>query len=155
LAKAMSTEHVVVVFRARNRERDRVLPTSSEIIPSKPGSFVARASRPVRKDVGGREWLVEVEVHLPGMYLDPEHWLRTCHGFLVDSESGEDVGVVDDVQLASGSGHAVGLVVATGWSGRHARSIAAADVQAIVPSERRLVVRDTATRSPAAGPGRT
>jgi hypothetical protein len=150
----MSTEHVVLVFRACNRERDRALPTSNEIIPSKPGSLVARASRPVRKDVGGREWLVEVEVHLPGMNLDPEHWLRTCHGFLVDSESGESVGVVDEVQLAPDSDHAVALAVATGWSGRHVRTITTADVQAIVPTERRLVVKDTAARSPAAGRGR-
>jgi sporulation protein YlmC with PRC-barrel domain len=145
----MGTERVFVVFHARNPEGDRAGPTSSTILLSKPGSLVARASA-ARTDVGEREWVVEVEVDLPGMNLDPEHWLRTCHGFLVDSESGESVGVVDNVQLAQDSKHAIALAVATGWSGRHMRTIATADVQAIVPSERRLIVKDSAAGRPKA-----
>lgn len=57
------------------------------------------------------------------------------------------MGVVDDVELAPGSDQAVALVVASGWFGRHIRKIAAADVQAILPSERRLVVKDVAAGS--------
>jgi hypothetical protein len=86
--------------------------------------------------------LVEVEVDLRGVNLDAEYWLNHCHGFLVDSESGEGVGVVDDVELASGSDRAVVLIVVSGRFGRHIRRTAVADVQAIVPSERRLVVTD-------------
>jgi uncharacterized protein YrrD len=97
--------------------------------------------------------LVEVEVDLDEVNLDPEYWLGHCHGFLVDSESGEGVGVVDDVELAPGSDRAVVLVVASGWFGRRVRRIAVADVQAIIPSERRLIVTD-APRTPGARHGR-
>jgi hypothetical protein len=101
-------------------------------------------SRPgeVSRDGDGR-WLIELEVDLRGMNLDAEYWLSNCHGFLVDSEAGKEIGVVDDVEVEHGSGRAVALVVASGWFGRHLRTIAVADVQAILPSEERLVVRDS------------
>jgi uncharacterized protein YrrD len=88
--------------------------------------------------------VVEVEVDLEGVNLDPEYWLRHCHGFLVDSESGEGVGLVDDVEVAPGSDHAAALIVAAGRFGRHVQTIDVADVRAIVPSERRLIVKDGA-----------
>jgi hypothetical protein len=47
---------------------------------------------------GGPRWLIELEIDLQGMTLDPEYWLSNCHGFLVDSEA-EEIGVVDDVEL--------------------------------------------------------
>jgi hypothetical protein len=77
------TERVHVVFRASTCADDRALP-QGEAPP----------------------WVVEVEANLAGVKLEAEYWLRHCHGFLVDSESGEDVGVVDDVAL--GSDHAAG-----------------------------------------------
>lgn len=82
-----------------------------------------------------------------GANLDREYWLCNCHDFLVDTESGEGVGIVDDVELAPGSDQAVALVVSSGWFGRHVRKIAAADVRAILPSERRLIVKDAAAGS--------
>ena len=94
-----------------------------------------------------RHWLIELEVDLRGTNLDPEDWLSNCHGFLVDSESGEEIGVVDDVELEPGSGRAASLVVASGWFGRHVQTIAVADVQTIVPCEERLVVSDPTGRA--------
>jgi hypothetical protein len=88
------------------------------------------------------DWLVEVEVDLRGSNLDPEYWLSNCHGFLVDSELGRDVGVVDDVELEPASGRAAALVVASGWFGRRLCTIPVSRVLRIVPSEKRLVVRD-------------
>lgn len=90
---------------------------------------------------------IEIEADVRGSNPDPQYWLRHCHDFLVDSESGEQIGVVDDVELASGSGRAVALVVASGWFGRQVHRIDVADVQTIVPSERRLVVKDDAARA--------
>jgi sporulation protein YlmC with PRC-barrel domain len=79
--------------------------------------------------------------------------LRCCHGFLVDTESGAEVGVVDDVELASEAGEMVALVVARGWFGREVARIDVSDVQAIVASERRLIVRDDAVPAGRAGDG--
>lgn len=121
----MVSERVWVVFRASTRADEDGEATG------------ASASEP-----GGR-WLVEVEVDLEGVTLDPEYWLRHCQGFLVDSEAGEELGVVDDVELSRDSERAVALVVVSGWFGRHAEMIDVADVQAIVPSQRRLIVQDT------------
>ena len=88
-----------------------------------------------------------------GVSHDPEYWLRHSHGFLVDSESGAQVGVVDDIELAPDSGETVALIVASGWLGRSIRRIAAGDVCAIAADERRLIVRDDAVRSGGAGSG--
>jgi sporulation protein YlmC with PRC-barrel domain len=74
--------------------------------------------------------------------LDLEYWLANCHDFLVDSEDGEEIGVVDDVELEHGSGHPVALLVACGWFGRHVRPIPVEHVRAIFPGEMRVVVRD-------------
>ena len=143
------TEPVSILLRARTREDDPPLASSSATVAPAPGSLVIKASRAAGKEVGEpeRRWLVEVEVDLRGANLDPERWLRHCHSFLVDSESGEKIGVVDDVELASGSDQAVALVVACGWFGRHIRTIAVADVEAIVPGERRLIVTDAAAQA--------
>jgi hypothetical protein len=51
------------------------------------------------------------------------------------------------VELAPGSDRPVALVVASGWFGRHVRKIPVADVQAIVPDEQRLIVKDSAAGS--------
>jgi sporulation protein YlmC with PRC-barrel domain len=76
------------------------------------------------------------------MRMDLEYWLANCHDFLVDSEEGEEIGVVDDVELRHGSGDPVALVVACGWFGRHVCLIPVEHVQAVIPGERRVIVRD-------------
>jgi sporulation protein YlmC with PRC-barrel domain len=95
-----------------------------------------------QRDERAHGWLIEVDIDLRGANLDPEYWLSNCHGFLVDSELGREIGVVDDVELEPASGRAVALVVASGWFGRRLRTIPVSDVQRIVPSEERLIVRD-------------
>ena len=132
----MAGECVGVVFRTSSRADNLAWPHL------KPLRLVAEASNPSGNE-RERRWFVDVEVHLGGVNLNPRYWLRHCRGFLVDSESGEDVGVVDDIELAADSDDAAVLVVVSGWFGRHVRRIAVADVQAIVPSERRLIVMDT------------
>jgi sporulation protein YlmC with PRC-barrel domain len=101
----------------------------------------------------GQGWLIEFELDLRGANLDPEYWLSNCHGFLVDSELGREIGVVDDVELEPASGRAIALVVASGWFGRRLRTIPVSDVQRIVPSEERLIVRDP-ERPSSVSPGR-
>ena len=147
------SEHVSVVFRAATRLDDDALP---RLEASREGPVRLVAEVPgVSAGERARRWRVEVEVevNLEGVNLDPEYWLRHCHGFLVDSETGENLGVVDDVELAPDSERAIALVVALGWFGRRTKTIAVADVQAIVPSQRRLIVRDlTRAFDPEPGP---
>jgi sporulation protein YlmC with PRC-barrel domain len=116
--------------------------------PAHPPSGAERFVLDTRRGSGAEpddreaDWLVEVEVDLRGSNLDPEYWLSNCHGFLVDSELGRDIGVVNDIHLEPSSGRAVALVVASGWFGRRLRTIPVSDVLRIIPSEERLVVRD-------------
>ena len=146
--KVVVSERVHVVFRASAPTDTRSLP-QVEALPSGPLRLVAETAGPPGNELE-RRWLVEVAIDLGGVNLDPEYWLRHCYGFLVDSESGQCVGVVDDVDLASGSDRGTALVVASGWFGRNIQTIAVADVQAIVPSERRLIVKEEAAYSAAA-----
>jgi sporulation protein YlmC with PRC-barrel domain len=143
----MKSERISVVIRAKGRARgtarragsDR--PSGAERVDGETISWARGES-----GNGDSRWLIEMDVDLRGMNLDPEYWLCNCHDFLVDSEAGEEIGVVDDVELEQGSGRAVALVVAVGWFGRHVRKISVGDVQAIVPSEERLVVTDSEAR---------
>jgi hypothetical protein len=148
----MSDESVCVVFRPSS-EDDPALWRPEDLPPSISKLLIVRASGSTRKAAGEPEdpWLIVVEVDPQGANLDPEDCLRHCRDFLVDSESGEGIGVVDDVELAAGSDRAVALIVASGWFGRHVQTIDVADVQAILPTQRRLIVKDAAARPPRAG----
>jgi sporulation protein YlmC with PRC-barrel domain len=112
-------------------------PSGAETFPLQPPG----QPRPRRED-GSEEWLIEVELDLRGAKLDPEYWLSNCEGFLVDSELGREVGVVDDVELEPATGRVAALVVVSGWFGRRVRTIPASHVRRIIPSEERLVVSD-------------
>jgi sporulation protein YlmC with PRC-barrel domain len=140
----MSSERVSVVIRAKGRARGTARrakaerPSGAQRLGAETISWAGGES-----GNGDRGWLIELDVDLRGMNLDPEYWLCNCHGFLVDSESGAEIGVVDDVELEPRSGRAVALVLASGWFGRSVRRISVADVQTIVPSQERLVVSDS------------
>jgi hypothetical protein len=135
----MVGERVCVVLRARIGAEDQTLP-QLETSPSQPLRLVAGTSgRGQRRPE--HQWVVELEVDLTGMILDAEYWLRSCHGFLVDSDLGHGVGVVVDVELTPDSNDATALVLTSGWFGREVFKVAVADVQAIVPGERRLLVK--------------
>jgi hypothetical protein len=81
--------------------------------------------------------------------LDADYWLGNCHGFLVDSPSGE-VGVVEDVYQGRRGPRL--LVVASGWFGRSLGLVRVEDVAAIYPDEERLVLgRTPAFHAPSPG----
>jgi sporulation protein YlmC with PRC-barrel domain len=91
-----------------------------------------------------------VYAEMLSMSTDLEYWLANCHDFLVDSEEGEEIGVVDDVELEQDSGHPIALIVACGWFGRKVSPIPVENVRAIIPDEKRVVVRDFEARNGAA-----
>jgi hypothetical protein len=139
----MSSERVSVVIRAGGRARGTAGRERSDR-PS--GAERLDPEVPAPNGESGksdRAWLIELEVDLRGVRLDPEYWLSNCHGFLVDSEGDEEIGVVDDVELEQDSGRAAAIVVASGWFGRRRRRIPVADVRAIFPSQERLVVGES------------
>jgi hypothetical protein len=73
----------------------------------------------------------------------PAWWLANCHGFLVDDEAEQPIGVVDDVLLNHVGKHPCALVVVQGW-GRRWLIVPVDAVTKITPAERRLtVVRST------------
>jgi hypothetical protein len=150
----MSDESVCVVFRPSSED---ALWSPESLRPSISKLLIVRTIKPRQEAVGEREdpWLIVVEVDPHGANLDPESCLRHSRDFLVESESGERIGVVDDVELAAGSDRAVALIVASGWFGRHVHKIDVANVQAIAPTQQRLIVKDAAARPPGAGRRRT
>ena len=137
----MSTESVSVVIRAEGRNVARRRSTHPPSGAHRLLAEVSGQSGTEERDPE-RRWVVELAVDLRGTNLDPEYWLSHCEGFIVDSESGEEIGVVEEVELERGSGRAIALVVARGWFGRHRQTIPVAEVRTIFPSEERLVVSD-------------
>ena len=84
-----------------------------------------------------RNWVLEVEVDVA--VPDPEELLLASPDFLVDTADGE-LGVVEEVEVASGGGVAA-LLVAGGRFGRRRIRVPVEDVETILPAERRIVVR--------------
>ncbi len=70
-----------------------------------------------------------------------DYWLRHCHGFLVDTVAGDEVGVVDDVALDARAREAATLIVACGWFGRRRLSVPVDEVETILPGSRQLFLR--------------
>ena len=68
-----------------------------------------------------------------------EHWLANSHGFLVDTTSGDPLGVVDDLRRHTRHGRAVLLEVNVGRRGARGLLLDAANVHALMPAERRMV----------------
>ncbi|HEU0305280.1 MAG TPA: PRC-barrel domain-containing protein [Gaiellaceae bacterium] len=83
-------------------------------------------------------------VNRPGEDPELEYWLANCEGFLVDTESNEEVGVVDEVEMDPDSGRAVTLLVSCGWFGHRRLRVPARDVVAISPGARALIVKTAA-----------
>jgi hypothetical protein len=76
--------------------------------------------------------------------LSLEAYLRSAHGFLVDTTHGRELGVVDDVVTEQQTGRVVAIQVCGGWFGRRRRTIQVGDVEGVFPSARRLVVAESA-----------
>jgi sporulation protein YlmC with PRC-barrel domain len=76
--------------------------------------------------------------------LSLDAYLRSAHGFLVDTTRGRELGVVDDVVIEQQTGRVVTIEVCGGWFGRRRRTIDVRDVEAVFPETRRLVVAESA-----------
>lgn len=71
--------------------------------------------------------------------LDAERCLSESEGFLVQSASGEPIGVVEEVRVDARSGKAE-FDVRAGWFGRHRFSAQGEEVVAILPGTERLIL---------------
>jgi hypothetical protein len=69
----------------------------------------------------------------------PAWWLANAHGFLVDDQHEQPIGVVDDVLLDRTGKHPRALVVVLGW-GRRRLVVPVDAVTEIAPAQRRLTV---------------
>jgi hypothetical protein len=96
-------------------------------------------ARPAGTADPARSWAVSVELDFDPTALG-EYWLSRCHGFLVETPTGDAIGVVDDVHVDQPSGQAISVAVAAGWFGRRRFSVPADNVRVILPHERRLLI---------------
>jgi hypothetical protein len=98
---------------------------------------------------GGAQWRPTIEVQ--GPLRSSTWWLAHAHGFLVDDQDEQPVGVVEDVHFDHDDGPTA-LVVTQGW-GHRWLVIPTDAITEIAPAERRLtVVRAvTSDRWPQAG----
>lgn len=112
-------------------------PTVSMVVPS--GTIRIRRLRhaPDR----GRAWVVDVEIELPEQ--DPEQLLAGCEGYLVDTTDGRELGVVDEVERHGPEGSAFALIVVRDWLARHRVRIDADAVEALFPTEERVIVDES------------
>jgi PRC-barrel domain len=84
----------------------------------------------------------------------PEHWLRHCQGFRVDSADGR-IGTVENVRFDGPSPEPQALVIRVGLFGKRLLIVPVSEVKAILPHERLVVLpaspRLLATEAGAAG----
>jgi uncharacterized protein YrrD len=73
--------------------------------------------------------------------LAAEAYLRSAHGFLVDTVDGREVGVLEEVLFAEETGNVKALKVVGGWFGRRETVVDVNDVEEIFPALRRLTIR--------------
>jgi hypothetical protein len=85
-----------------------------------------------------RTWLLDLEIDVA--VPDPEEILAGSEGFLVDTADGREAGMVDRVEFAS-EGTVSALIVSGGWLGRSRARMEVEAIDAILPAERRIVVR--------------
>lgn len=76
--------------------------------------------------------------------LAMDAYLRSAHGFLVDTSRGRELGVVEDVVIEQQTGRVLTIEVCGGWFGRRRRTIDVGNVEAVFPAQRRLVVAESA-----------
>lgn len=74
--------------------------------------------------------------------VDFAHLLAECDGYLVDGPSGEAIGVVEGVERDGEGGAVSALLVAAGWFGRQHLRVDTDAIAALVPGERRIIVRE-------------
>jgi hypothetical protein len=101
-----------------------------------------RFRRDVARSIGGRTWLLELEVDVPE--IDPDRILAECEGFLVDDNDGRQIGVVIRVER-SGSGAISALLVSVpaGWFRERYVRIEERAITALVPQQRLVIADET------------
>lgn len=119
---------------AEHGEKPR--PEPRLVLAVSPSAF--RIRRRLEPEESGRPWLLELEIDVK--IPDPEAVLAGSEGFLVDGVDGGELGVVDDVESGP-DGAVTALVVVSGWFGRRRARIPVEAIEAVVPAERRIVVR--------------
>lgn len=72
--------------------------------------------------------------------LDAERFLSQSEGFLVDSASGDPIGIVNDVRLDARSGKAVEFDVCLGSLGHDHLAVPAEEIVAVLPGSKRLIL---------------
>jgi hypothetical protein len=87
---------------------------------------------------GARTWLLDLEIDVP--VPDPEQLLADSEDFHVDGTDGRELGVVERVEIGA-DGVVSALIVSQGWLGRRRIRIETEAIEAILPAQRRIVVR--------------
>ena len=85
-----------------------------------------------------RAWRLDLEIDVP--IPDPEQLLADSEDFHVDRADGRELGVVESVESRA-DGVVTALVVSQGWLGRRRLRIEREAIEAILPAQRRIVVR--------------
>jgi hypothetical protein len=120
----------------------------AEVTQQEPEFWRLGGEAGARLDIGGSELVAVVDdghhcllvlVTAGRLDLDAERCLSESEGFLVQSASGEPIGVVEEVRVDARSGK-VEFEVGAGWLGRHRFSAQAEDVVAILPGTERLIL---------------
>lgn len=79
--------------------------------------------------------------------LAAEAYLRSTHGFLVDTVEGREVGVVEEILFDEETGTVKALAVFGGWFGRRETLVDVNNVEEIFPAQRRLTIRLSETQA--------
>jgi hypothetical protein len=92
----------------------------------------------IRPSPAERGWQLDLEVDVP--IPDPEQLLANSEDFHVDRTDGRELGVVERVEIRA-DGVVSALLVSQGWLGRRRLRIETEAIEAILPAQRRIVVR--------------
>jgi hypothetical protein len=76
--------------------------------------------------------------------FDADHWLSQSEGFVVESPCAGRIGIVESLRFYSRHDRPDELVVRVGRLGRRSITIRAEDVDAVLPREKKLILRSDA-----------
>jgi hypothetical protein len=99
-------------------------------------------------DVGADEFVAVVDDDRPLLVVvgarrldfDAETCLSQSEGFLVDSASGDPIGIVNDVRVDPRSGKAVEFEVCAGPLGHERLAVTSEEIVAVLPGSKRLIL---------------
>jgi hypothetical protein len=87
---------------------------------------------------GGHPRVFEIDVPA----TDLEELLNDSEGFLVDGPDDEPIGVVEGVEREGAGGAVSALLLCAGWFGRKHLRVDRDAIEAVLPGERRIIVRE-------------